>query len=340
VYGVYPLILPKGRAVVENMPASCVHMSNLLESSEATDFSGYIELRMENATGIVFYCEGEVINSLFVDEKTFLRKTGQEAFSLLLNQGDLKDGIISQHGFSTNIAKALATTASNKIVFSNLSTDFISLKKIIGNLESKGFTGYIELQLTDKKQIALIFFEGGKPIECSYSSLKTGKSRSGLDILSRVVKYASQVGAVINVYETIKQPTGKIKMATPSPDRKDIVEFLKVSFHIMDSVFTSQFDNNEFENVFTDMCIGVTDDYPFMHPFADEIVYRDGHLNIDSEVSIEQALEGINRCLYCVFESTGHMPPEIRTGIMDAMGEESLALMKRQVGKKIPILFG
>lgn len=339
----HSLILPKGQAVVENMQASCVHMINMLRSLEETGFSGYLELQVEDSKGIVFFGKGEVINSLFVDGEKQEKITGQEAFSLILDQSNSKDGIINQYRFNTNIIKVFATMASNEVVFNNLSTDFISLEKIIPDLGRKGLTGYLELKMANKKQMAVIFFEEGKPVECLFSSLKTGNMRSGLKILNSVVKHASEVGAVFNVYRASMHSAQEKKMAVPSSDREKVMEFLEVSFDIINSVFSSHLGENGFEHVFADMCIEVTDEYPFMHPFADVIVYRDGHLKVDSEAEMIQVLEGVNECLRRVFEkvtsTTGNVLPEVKTRIVDAMGEERQKLIRWQIDKHIPVLF-
>ncbi len=338
----HTLLLPKGQPVVENLQTSCIHMGNMLNSLEETGFSGYLELQVDDSKGVIFFGDGEIISSLFMNGGNREKITGQEAISLILDRSNSKDGFINQYRFNTNIVKVLTTLASNEMVFHNLSTEFISLEKIIPYLRREVFNGYLELQIPSKKQMSLIFLKEGKPVECFFSSLQTGAVRSGINILNSIVQHASEAGAVFNVYRRSIRPAQEKIMAVPPPDREEVMGFLDVSFNIINFVFGKHLGESSFEQIFTDACIEVTDRYPFMHPFADVVVYRDGHLKVDPEVEMVEVLEGINECLQLIFknvESTnGNLLPEVKTRIEDAIGEVKEKLVRSHMDKHIPLL--
>ena len=249
------IILPKGQAVYEDLQTSCVHMGNMLQSLEEENFSGYIELRSDRSQGVIFFGMGEVINAFFQNGRSEEKTIGQDAITLILNESKSKHGMIKQCRFSADIIKVLATLASNEVVYNNLSTDFISIEKIIDNLGARKLTGYMELEMLAKLQIAVIFFQEGRPVECVFCSLTTGEVRSGIGILDSIVKHALKVGADINIYKGALQPSTEKLEAVPSPDMKEVILFLEVSFNIINSTLSKHSGGESFEEAFTDACI-------------------------------------------------------------------------------------
>jgi hypothetical protein len=339
------MILPKGQPIFEEIPSSRVHLGNLLEYLKEGHFSGFLELMEENTKGTILFQQGRIIDLSFSSNLKIEPDAvnGSNAFPFILNLSKSSAAKINLYRFNPAMVEAFATTAAKERISQNLNTDFVDIHRVLAHLGKRRFTGHMDMKFSDGKLIAYIFFQNGKAVDCFFFSKNSRNTRSGLHILSHVIQHAAKVGASLNIYKRTGPPKPMEVGSTTNPEREKVVDFLQYSFQLIYSRLKKQKGEHRFEQLFTDACIALTGQYPFMHPFAEMVTYANGNLSIDPETDLMEVMTALNGCLDHTFKAIGTEKvdplPAIRTDIKQAWDGQFQDLGAWQIDQALPILF-
>jgi hypothetical protein len=191
--------------------------------------------------------------------------------------------------------------------------------------------------------IAYVFFQDGQPVDCFFFSKKSRNTHSGVKIIDHVLRLAAEVGASLNLYRRTGAPKAVEIETAGEPVNEKIIDFLKYSFHVIHARLKNHSQENRFEQFFTDACIALTDQFPFLHPFAGVISLSKGNLAIVPEVDLPILLSAINSCLSHAFKAIAtvreDLPSIIRTDIKQALNSQFQELRAWRIDLALPVFF-
>jgi hypothetical protein len=324
------MILPKAKAVYENLNTSFTNLGEMLLDLNANSFTGYVRVAFWGYDGLLFVDHGKVINA--VEENEGKRRTGPEAVGSISNRAKEKNGVISAYALSADIVTMLASMLKSQEVYRDLSTDFTSLDKLIAKLQGEGHTGYIEVALNNDKGSGIVFLQAGKPLECILSA--DGEEIAGTGSLPRIIQAASSLGAVFNVH--------KVTIESAFEDSTEIMtvfglpRLLQTWGEIIgaaEKAADGQFDKGHFLKTFKEVQIDKAKAYPFLDPFAAQLAYGQGQVTFHGE-SVKNLSRGLGDCLAATIDRLANepqgadLPARIKAAMRPVMESEADPIVK------------
>jgi hypothetical protein len=334
----YKMILPKGKAVYENLNTSFANLGEMLLDLNANGFTGYVRVAFWEYDGLLFLDRGKVINA--VQESQGKRRTGPEAIAGITNRAKEKDGVISAYRFSPDIVTMLASMVKSQEVYKDLSTDFTSLDKLIHKLQGEEHTGSIEIVLMNDKGSGIVFLQAGKPLECILSA--DGEELAGTSSLPRIIQAAASLGAVFNVY--------KVAVESAFADSTEVMTVFELPrlletwgaiIGAVEKASDDLFDDGTFLKTFKEVEIEKADTYPFLDPFAAELAYADGRVTFRGE-SVKNLSLGLGDCLRATImrlasEPKGvNLPAKIKEAMEPVKAEQAEPIAKFALEHALP----
>ena len=132
------MFIPRGEIVHENLATSYVLLDELVADLSENDFSGAVEVRLQETDGFIIIINGDV--SAVVEKRD---EPGQSAsveenkhgsVSELAARARLEQGRVSVYGYSADIANAVAGLINAEPLYPRLSIEFTNLEKTISKL--------------------------------------------------------------------------------------------------------------------------------------------------------------------------------------------------------------
>lgn len=269
------MILPKEKVIYENLNTSFTSFVELLSDLKTNHFSGVVQINFWDYEGILFIDSGNIINAL--EEFEGRRQIEQDAINSLLEKVKDKNGSISVYSLSSDLVSMLATIVKTEIVYKELTSDFTNLEKLLEKLKDEQHTGYIEILTKEEKHIATIFIQGGDPIESILSTDSTAIAKTGIH--PKIFESVKSGGAIFNVYKAGLRSDNSNLLT--SAEIVPLLDFWGQAIAIVEN----RYDPGSFTRVFKEILIKKADKYPFLDPFADELKYANGKLNLEGNFS-------------------------------------------------------
>jgi len=125
------MFFPRGKALHENLATSYVLVDALIDDLCEGGFSGIVEIQLQDADGYIIIERGKVASALLKnDQKNVSVVTVQE----LAASARAERGRVSVYNYSTDVASAMARRADSEPLYTQLSTDFADLGKMLTKL--------------------------------------------------------------------------------------------------------------------------------------------------------------------------------------------------------------
>lgn len=138
---------PGSKLLSQDLSTRTTPFDSIVRHCEDVNLSGYVEITLPDAEGLILFYIGEQINIIFRlgMNKFFL---GNEATLRLRNAAELKEGKISIYELPLDMAHMLRGLSNRKEIFAQI---FASdpLRDLLKRLEKEGHTGSLEV-LTNK----------------------------------------------------------------------------------------------------------------------------------------------------------------------------------------------
>ncbi|MBI5043283.1 MAG: hypothetical protein HZC10_05535 [Nitrospirae bacterium] len=337
------MLLPKGKAVHENLNTSYTNLNVLLHEFSGSGFTGYVSIHFWQYEAVLFLERGSIINAV---SEGNAKKTGQDAVNAAMNKAKEKDGTISVYQLSEETITMLSSAVEGDAVHRNLTTDFSSLDKLIVKLKSESHTGHIEVAIKDNSGNGIVFLHSGEPVEAILSD-ENGAVQSGSDTLNSIIAKAAKEGAVFNVF---KANLSKIKsgghIKIDGADVKDLLLLIQEIFSGAERVVDSMFKKGDFVFALKKASTDIADRYPFMDPFAGEFDYKDGKLVYAGGAEAKKLLEGSTEALKVMLNefsaraSENGILPKIKAELQPVREKYREQIEAFNIASAMPQLFG
>ena len=158
------MLVARGETKWANLSSFFVNTNKLFIFLKQKDFTGYVHILYPESQGLILFQEGDVVNGLIEEEKQ--RKFGQETVRRILGLAEqYADYRIFVSEFPAEIVSTLSEIFSMPVrtVHDKLSSEFSSLIKFIGRLNSTKFNGYLDIRFPDdrRKGMEIMLFRNG-----------------------------------------------------------------------------------------------------------------------------------------------------------------------------------
>jgi hypothetical protein len=308
------VVFPEDKPIIRNIHASYVDMAKLVAYYQQHMDSGCIHLQAAQAEGILFFNRQDVVNSHYSDDSRNL--DGKAAQDWLLQpsaSGDMHIHVYEipaeQQAFWSQMQSAVA-------IYSNLSTDFTDLVKLLKKMAVEKLTGYIDVNLTQPGEQGRIFLVDGKFIGGSYA-WATGRLLPGREDLEVLIHKTSQAEGTFNVF-SIAPPAREAVGAAPSTpqpadDQQALAQLLSLFEQMVSECKTAKGD---FQTYLKKKFVQNVDRYAFLDPFAAEFDYHDGAITFSGNVDDALLAEGIIVALAGLADDLNlkkMLPPRLKT---------------------------
>jgi hypothetical protein len=295
------MFYPRGQPVYENLVTHFVRFDHLLEFLEEDYFSGYVELAKGPFHGMVFLENGEIIDVALENRERNVRKSGQTALSMIRQLGRARNGTVNVHRLAGEYTRTLSILTESETLYRNLSTEFSDMRATLAMLAKQRVTGHVEIHFSNPSSKAIVILCDGVPAEC----LRTRPSErveAGIEQLNALLQESAERGAVFHIHRARHHPAPGVLKQEDSGGAKEIERFLDMGFQVVSSVLNRSLGAGVFERLFNETCLEMADRYPFLDPFAAEVIYRDGFFRIETEVELSHIFTAVSECLQKTLE--------------------------------------
>jgi rRNA maturation endonuclease Nob1 len=212
------MFIPRGTALHENLATSYVLVDALVADLCEGGFSGVVEIVLRDADARIVIARGGVVaaiesrNGEGRNSNPIARPYSRMTVADLADQSRRERGRVSIYSYSTEAASSIAALINAAPLYTQLSTEFADLEKMISKLGRERDRQWFVDVSTESGLAALIHLKGdgcliltsreGKPIVESESSELTGDAT-----LEGVLDECNRAGGVFDVY--FKSATGE-----------------------------------------------------------------------------------------------------------------------------------
>jgi hypothetical protein len=330
------MVIPKGKAIHEDLSTSYTDMQELLSDLNQNSFTGYCQVNFWEYRGTLFIDRGRIINGL--EEIGDGRNAGDRAVKNIMARAKQKDGTVSVYVLSDEMVATLASVLNSKTKYRDLTTELTSLEKLISKLKKEEHSGYVEVLLNSENGHGCIYFQDGRAMESVFRA-SDGEVLSGPSGLKKILGLSTEVGAVFNVYESDLS-----SIVLDNSVTSEIIELFEKTLNLLHETVDGRFGKEKFTDEFKRMLATNANKYLFLDPFAGEFVYKNRQLNFDGEIALDEFTTGVCDVIAQTLE---HFRAQDET-VMEAIGshiqplkEAQIELIDRlQLDMKMPMVFG
>jgi hypothetical protein len=194
------MFFPHGKALHENLATSYVLVDALIEDLCEGGFSGIVEILLHQAEGHVIIDRGRIAASLLKsDQKSESTTTVQE----LAARSRTERGRVSVYSYTTEVAGALARRADSEPLYTQLSTEFADLGKMLAKLARESDREWLIEVSTSGGAEALIYLKDGDCLVITPEGDIDPANRSDLTgsrALDDLLAESNREGATFDVY--------------------------------------------------------------------------------------------------------------------------------------------
>jgi len=346
--GAQQMILPKGKAVYANLRTSFVDFNSFLQTLRDENFTGYVQLTSWDYAGVLFLELGEIVNA--IEDTEGKKRVGEEAVENIMVMSKQKGGKIDVYQLAPEMVTILASTSDEEAVYSNLTTEFTQLDKLLGKLRNDKHSGYVEILLNGRQGQGIVFFQQGEIAEAVMYGGQAGDDAAmfGKELVPKMIEDAERVGATFNVYQ-VGLSAGR-STRTEMADTKDlenVVEVLQsVLGRVEDLVDSMANHKGTFRDSFRRAQVDKSEQYPFLDPFLAEFEYREGEILFLGRVRMQDFVQGIKECLGLTVErlplkiSRDELYARIKSTLHPIVDQYRERIEKYELKSTMPEIFG
>lgn len=293
------MIYRKGEIVHEKLSAEYTDVPQLLSSLTSGGFAGIVEVNGPTSRGAFFLAGGKIINAVLGPETDPKGTVGEEAIEQLMSLSSEPSTFVNVYRLAAREVEFFASTLACKVVFKDLSTDFVRFDRFLQKLANEKQTGYIEIFTKQNRPIGMLSLRDGE----AEGFLVTGDfGRSSFfeqKAVPALLGELSREGAIFTVYKSTSnvQPQATVS----EQGRNEFLAGLQRIFARIEKFLDGGSQRGGFQRAFKRACIEKADSYPFLDPFEGLFNYESGEMRLDVSVSLEDFAIGLADCLNRTF---------------------------------------
>ncbi len=286
-------VFPEDKAIIRGISSVYVSAPKLLRYYREKIISGCIYCKNKDNEGVIFFQEKAIINAFFDNaSKPLQPQAVADHLADLFEQAEFTIDVLeiapSQMGFWPGMQSATA-------IYSNLSTEFTDLQKLLKKMAGEKLTGYIEVTITSSREKGRIFLVEGRFTGGSYSWTANRLSPAKQNLEKLVAKTKAAEGLF-----TVYSVAPKSSRSKPARD-KSRREVTQASLAALEDLLAtaeqvcaaSKNIPKDFQTLLKQKFVQLADKYPFLDPFAAEFEYRNGKIRFSAttdELALAQGL--------------------------------------------------
>jgi hypothetical protein len=330
------MVIPKGKAVHEDLSTSYTDINELLSDLHQNSFTGYCQVNFWEYRGTLFLDRGRIINAF--EEVGDNKFSGEKAIKSILERAKQKDGTVSVFQLSDEMVATLASVLNSNVKYRDLTTELTSLEKLISKLKKEEHSGYVEVLLNNDSGNGCIYFQDGRAMESVFRA-SDGEVISGPSGLKKILGLSTEVGAIFNVFES---DLASIVLDNAVTD--EVILFFQDTLNTLQETIDARFGAGKFTDEFKRMLATNANKYLFLDPFAGEFVYKDKTLTFDGETVLDEFTTGVCDVIAQTIEHFREQNEDIVEPIyfsIQPLKEERIELIDRlKIDMKMPLVFG
>ncbi len=269
------MLLPKGRPIHEDLGTAYVKLDHLLKDLSEEGFSGYLELVNPLFSGVIFFEQGK-ISGAYTDPPS------ENPLMTLMEEAS-KEGTLNVYALPTEVVYILSTAVGGEKVFADLPVEIINMDGLLSYLSRESFTGSVKVE-ADESLLMILLFEGD-PVELVCEG-EEGVIQ-GEEVWAKLDEFKQSPNARLSLYRSVE---GERKLEfDPRGIRSSIGNFFQVYVPAVEKIL----GQGKFGRLFREVSLELADTYPFLDPFAPQVVLKEDGLEIGEEVSVVELLEGM-----------------------------------------------
>ena len=194
------MFFPRGKAMYENLATSYLLVDALIADLCEGGFSGIVEIVLHDAEGHVIIERGKVAASLL---KCNQQDESTASIQELAARSRAERGRVSIYSYTTDVANALARRADSEPLYTQLSTDFADLGKMLAKLAREGDREWLIEVRTKGGAQALIYLKDNDCLIVTPegdTDVAGRRDLTGSSVLDDLLDESSRAGATFDVY--------------------------------------------------------------------------------------------------------------------------------------------
>lgn len=194
-HGREPIPVPHGQVQYDSLKSSFVDFPRLITTQERDRFTGYIRLLTDDASGLIFFREGRVLECIFDrgNEPTVeLSTRGLRSLNRAVSNGE---GLLDVVSLSPELVDGLYQLSTSDPIYTELYASWVNPRGLLEFLAARKLTGTV--MVLSKAAIGVILLSGG-----DLAGAYTSHSRDIADSPDEVLALCDDKDAMIEVKAT------------------------------------------------------------------------------------------------------------------------------------------
>lgn len=287
------MIFPKGEALYEQLSLSFTRLDAMLETLRSDRFTGYVRLTAPDYVGMVLLAGGEVASA--IEEVGGQRRNSASALDGILARGADRAGTLGVFRLPPEITQLLSHFLHCEVLYRDLTSDLTSLGRLLGGLQGRRHSGYIEVRLLKSQDAATLFLWEGNLLETCLH--RQGQLATGPAAQAELLRLAGAEGAVFTVYRTPPPRSTPEAKPAETAGRPEELGLWGEVLRGLEAAADGTAKPGSFLAAFRRAAVELAATFPFLDPFAAELEYRDGRLRYEGPEPVSSLHPGLCRCL-------------------------------------------
>ncbi len=302
------VIVPKEKAVIENLNSYYLDIKKLFEHYQGDLGSGAIHFKSPSSECAVFFDEDEILTGTFKDKRGEV--VGKQAIDRLSEALVRENFGVSIYEIDPEKVYFWANIPNAERIYKDLSTEFTDLEGLIKKMSSEKLTGYIDVSINNGKEGGLIFFSNGviNGISYSWGEGEVNRSKEAQQLL---IEKTKKSGGTFDV-SRISLPNGVMASESKGVGGErlsDVLSALEELLGILErTVKDNKGINADFNTLLKRKFVDKAEEFGFLDPFAAEFKYVDQKVQFTGNASNEELAKGVTESLKELAEELGILP--------------------------------
>lgn len=304
------VIIPKKKVTLENLNSYYVDIYKLIQHFQGEVGSGSIYFKCMSLEGVIFFDQDNILDGFYLDEK------GVEAtpahIDQLINEVSANNCTLSIYRVDPEKIYFWSHIYEAKRIYSNLSSEFTELGKLIKKMIMEKLTGYIEVTVGDGEEGGLLFFINGDNFGGLYS-LGNDELDSTKESLTKLIDKTKEIGGVFHVNKIEfpkavgmirkkqmtsekekKEHAGNTCTEEFAPDMSEVLHMLELLLNIMERIVQSKKSiKDNFSTLLKKKFVENANKYDFLDPFEAEFEYKNQKITFFGNTPQSELAKGV-----------------------------------------------
>jgi hypothetical protein len=289
-------VIPKGKPILTNLNTYYLNIKNLIEHFQGELGSGGIFFNSSAGKGVLFFDEFDVVSGYIQNRDGEM--SGKAAIEFLLDPPFGYNYLVSIHAMEPEDVYYWTQISSAKVIYDNLSSEFTDIGALIQKLKIERLTGYVDVSIKRGGARGMLFMLNGKVVGDSLS-WTSAKPNMVTDAQKELISKVKSEGAVFRVFKiSADNRKGKpdTPLATNGTSSDQVITMLgKMLIVLEETVSNNKKYASRFGTILRKKWVDMADQYPFLDPFAGELIYENQKLEFYGEADSKELAAAVMR---------------------------------------------